>query len=188
MRDLPLREDVSPSRAKGLNAQKRAIEAIGPGEVLVISARDEVDAGTIGDILVLKTMLNGASGIVTDGAIRDAEAIAEFEIPTYHRATSPAVLGRRHVPWDTDVAVACAGALVAPGDLLVGDGDGDGDGAVVLPDTLVAEIVADAEEQERRDRFVLKSVREGSSLTGLFPIGEDWLARYERWCEEEGET
>jgi 5-oxopent-3-ene-1,2,5-tricarboxylate decarboxylase/2-hydroxyhepta-2,4-diene-1,7-dioate isomerase len=182
VRYLPLREDLAPTRNAGLNAQKQAIEALGPGEVLVISAREESAAGTIGDILVARAMANGASGIITDGAIRDAAAISGFTIPTYHRAVSPAVLGHRHVPWDTDVAVACAGALVAPGDLLVGDADG----VVVLPDALVAEIAADAEEQERRELFALQRVQDGSSINGLFPIGEVWQSRYERWCEEEG--
>jgi regulator of RNase E activity RraA len=181
VRYLPLREDLFPARSAGLNAQKRAVEAIGPGEVLVIAAREESEAGTIGDILALRAMLNGAAGIITDGAIRDAAAVAGLEIPTYHRAVHPAVLGRHHVPWDTDVAVACAGALIAPGDLLVGDGDG----VVVLPDSLVAEIVSDAREQERRERFVLEQVENGSSITGLYPISDAWLTRYEQWCEEE---
>ena len=128
VRYLPLREDLL-ARYAGMNAQKRAIEEILPGEVLVIEARGDPTAGTIGDILALRAQVRGAVGIVTDGAIRDSAALAQLEIPAYHAAVHPAVLGRRHVPWESGVAVACAGVTIQPGDILVGDADG----VVVLP-------------------------------------------------------
>ncbi|HWM96444.1 MAG TPA: fumarylacetoacetate hydrolase family protein, partial [Streptosporangiaceae bacterium] len=144
LRYLPLREDLFARYGGGMNAQKQAIEQIRPGEVLVIDAREEPSAGTIGDILALRAQARGAAGIVTDGAIRDAARLAELDIPTYHAAVHPAVLGRRHVPWEWGVTVACAGVTVQPGDLVVGDDDG----VVVLPPGLAPEILADAREQE----------------------------------------
>jgi 5-oxopent-3-ene-1,2,5-tricarboxylate decarboxylase/2-hydroxyhepta-2,4-diene-1,7-dioate isomerase len=50
VRYLPLREDLSAVYGGGMNEQKRAIEEIRPGKVLVIEARSDTDAGTIGDI------------------------------------------------------------------------------------------------------------------------------------------
>jgi 5-oxopent-3-ene-1,2,5-tricarboxylate decarboxylase / 2-hydroxyhepta-2,4-diene-1,7-dioate isomerase len=178
---LPLREDIFPAKAAGMNAQKRAVESIRPGDVLVIGARGEANAGTIGDILALRAQVRGAVGIVTDGALRDSEAIARLDIPTFATAHHPAVLGRHHVPWETDVAIACAGALVAPGDLVVGDADG----VVVLPDSLVVEIAAAALEQEREERFIIERVADGASIDGLYPLSNDWRKAYEEW--EEGE-
>jgi hypothetical protein len=43
----------------------------------------------------------GAAGIVTDGGVRDADAVAAVGIPVYTVGAHPAVLGRKHVPWDT---------------------------------------------------------------------------------------
>src|SRR5208282_4414333 len=107
VRYLPLREDLSATHGGGMNAQKRAIEEIRPGEVLVIEARGDLTAGTIGDILALRAQVRGARGIVTDGAIRDAEALrAKLDIPVYYGAAHPAVLGRRHVPWEAGVTVS----------------------------------------------------------------------------------
>jgi len=83
LRYLPLREDLFVRYGRGMNAQKQAIEQIRPGEVLVIDARQEPAAGTVGDILALRAQARGAAGIVTDGAIRDAESIAELDIPTW---------------------------------------------------------------------------------------------------------
>ena len=177
VRYLPLREDLSATHGGGMNAQKRAIEAICPGEVLVIEARGESTAGTIGDILALRAQVRGAAGLVTDGAIRDAKALAGLDIPVYHAAVHPAVLGRRHVPWETGVTVACAGVTIQPGDLLVGDADG----VVVLPPEIAAEVLAEAREQERQEEFVAERVAAGESIDGLFPLPEARRPEYEAW-------
>ena len=176
VRYLPLREDLT-GRSAGLNAQKQAIEEIGPGEVLVIEARGETTAGTIGDILALRAQVRGAAGIVTDGAIRDSAALARLEIPAYHAAVHPAVLGRRHVPWESGVAVACAGVTVQPGDILVGDADG----VVLLPPALAAEVLADAQEQERQEEFIAGRVAQGESIDGLYPLTDRTRPAYQSW-------
>ncbi len=180
LRYLPLREDLFERYGGGMNAQKQAVEQIRPGEVLVIDARQEPDAGTIGDILALRAQARGAAGIVTDGAIRDAARLAELDIPAYHAAVHPAVLGRRHVPWESGVTVACAGVTVQPGDLVIGDDDG----VVVLPPGPAPEILAAAREQERQEEFVAAMVASGAELDGLYPVGERWREAYETWLKE----
>jgi regulator of RNase E activity RraA/2-keto-4-pentenoate hydratase/2-oxohepta-3-ene-1,7-dioic acid hydratase in catechol pathway len=180
LRYLPLREDLFARYGGGMNAQKQAVEQIRPGEVLVIDARQEPDAGTIGDILALRAQARGAAGIVTDGAIRDAARLAELDIPAYHAAVHPAVLGRRHVPWESGVTVACAGVTVQPGDLVIGDDDG----VVVLPPGQAPEILAAAREQERQEEFVAAMVASGAELDGLYPVGERWREAYETWLKE----
>jgi regulator of RNase E activity RraA len=180
VRYLPLREDLLDAYA-GMNAQKRAIEDIRPGEVLVIEARGVQNAGTIGDILALRAQVRGAAGIVTDGAIRDSAALARLEIPAYHAAVHPAVLGRRHVPWETSVTVACAGVTIQPGDILVGDADG----VVVLPPGIAAEVLAEAREQERQEEFIAARVALGDPLDGLHPLGAARRPDYEAWLRNQ---
>jgi regulator of RNase E activity RraA/2-keto-4-pentenoate hydratase/2-oxohepta-3-ene-1,7-dioic acid hydratase in catechol pathway len=183
VRYLPLREDLLAMYA-GMNAQKRAIEEIRPGEVLVIEARGDPTAGTIGDILGLRAQVRGAAGIVTDGAIRDSAALARLEIPAYHAAVHPAVLGRRHVPWESGVVVACAGVTIQPGDILVGDADG----VVVLPPAIAAGVLADAREQERQEEFIAARVAQGESVDGLYPLGDAHRADYEAWLARQGDA
>jgi 2-keto-4-pentenoate hydratase/2-oxohepta-3-ene-1,7-dioic acid hydratase in catechol pathway/regulator of RNase E activity RraA len=180
VRYLPLREDLFAAHGGGMNAQRRAVEQIRPGEVLVIEARGDPAAGTIGDILALRAQVRGAAGIVTDGAIRDSAALAALEIPVYHAAVHPAVLGRRHVPWEADVTVACAGVTIQPGDILVGDADG----LVVIPPALAAELLAQAREQELQEEFIAERVRAGQPLDGLFPLGDRWRNAYEAWRKQ----
>jgi len=174
---LPLREDLFAARGGGMNAQKRAVEEIGPGQVLVIGARGEAGSGTIGDILALRALRRGATGIVTDGGLRDSPSFATLDLPTYHGPAHAAVLGRRHVPWAVGVAVDCGGVLIEPGDVLVGDGEG----VIVIPPAIVADVAAEAAEQERQEQFIYEQVSAGAPIEGLYPLGPARKAEYQAW-------
>ncbi|MGN6753035.1 MAG: fumarylacetoacetate hydrolase family protein [Intrasporangium sp.] len=175
LRFLPNREDLFKSHGGGQNAQKRAFDAVGEGEVVVIEARGEHGAGTLGDILAIRARARGAAGIVTDGAVRDHDAVAATGIPVYSSAAHPAVLGRKHVPWDTDLTISCGGATVQPGDIIIGDADG----VIVIPPALAEEVADAALAQEESDAWVAARVAEGHPLDGLFPMNAEWRARYE---------
>jgi regulator of RNase E activity RraA len=177
LRLVPGREDLFASRGGGYNAQKRAFDELGEGEVLVVEARGDATSGTLGDILALRAKVRGAAGIVTDGGVRDVAAVTDVGLPVFAAGAHPAVLGRRHVPWETEVAVACGGTTVEPGDVVVGDADG----VVVIPPALVVEVVDAALAQEDEDAWVAQQVAAGHPVQGLFPMDADWRARYEAW-------
>jgi len=173
---------VRDAETAELNAQKRAIESIGPEEVLVIDARGEAGAGTIGDILAARALARGATGIVTDGGLRDSGTIAALEIPTYYKAAHPSVLGRLHFPLETNVPVACGGALVIPGDVIVGDVDG----VLVIPAALAEQVAHDALAQESRETWALERVQAGESVRGVYPLTEARRAEFEAWATTPG--
>ena len=50
LRYVALREDRVSEFSAGQNAQRRIVEAVTNGDVIVIEARDVPDAGTVGDI------------------------------------------------------------------------------------------------------------------------------------------
>ena len=177
LRYIPNREDLFATHGGGYNAQKRAFDSLGPGDVLVMEARGERGTGTVGDILALRAQVRGAAGIVTDGGVRDVAAVAALDLPTYSAGGHPAVLGRRHVPWDIDITVSCGGTAVQPGDVIVGDADG----LIVIPPALVHEVVRDAIEQEREERFIAQQVALGEDVDGLYPMNAGWKARYAEW-------
>jgi 5-oxopent-3-ene-1,2,5-tricarboxylate decarboxylase / 2-hydroxyhepta-2,4-diene-1,7-dioate isomerase len=179
LRYVPLREDVRDADTAELNAQKRAVESIGPEEVLVMDARRDPGAGTIGDILAARALARGASGIVTDGGLRDTPAIAGLEIPTYYQAPHAAVLGLIHFPLETDVPVACGGTLVMPGDVIVGDAEG----VLVIPAQMAEEVALDALEQEHREEWALERVQAGDSVRGVYPLSAARRPEYEKWQE-----
>jgi 2-keto-4-pentenoate hydratase/2-oxohepta-3-ene-1,7-dioic acid hydratase in catechol pathway/regulator of RNase E activity RraA len=180
LRYVPLREDVRDADTAELNAQKAAIESIGPDEVLVIDARGEAGAGTIGDILVARALARGATGIVTDGGLRDSPTVSELEIPTYFQAPHAAVLGLLHYPLESNVPVACAGTLVLPGDVIVGDAEG----VIVIPAAMAEEVALASLEQEAREAWALERVQAGESIRGIFPLSAERRPEFEAWRAE----
>ncbi|WP_395242730.1 fumarylacetoacetate hydrolase family protein [Agromyces sp. MMS24-K17] len=182
LRFVPNREDLFAAHGGGYNAQKRAFDAVREGEVLVIEARGETGSGTLGDILALRAHARGAAGIVTDGGVRDADAVAAVGLPVYSAGAHPAVLGRRHVPWDVDVTIACGGTTVQPGDVVVGDADG----VIVIPPALAEEVADAALAQEEEDAWIAAQVAAGAAVDGLFPMNAEWRARYD--AERNGEA
>ena len=177
LRFVPNREDLFERHGGGYNAQKRAFDTVAAGEVLVIEARGETGSATLGDVLALRAHARGAAGIVTDGAVRDADAVAAVGIPVWSAGNHPAVLGRKHVPWEADVTVACGGTTIQPGDIVVGDADG----VIVLPPALAEEVVDAALAQEDEDAWVAQQVAAGHAVHGLFPMDAQVRARYDAW-------
>jgi 2-keto-4-pentenoate hydratase/2-oxohepta-3-ene-1,7-dioic acid hydratase in catechol pathway/regulator of RNase E activity RraA len=177
LRFVALREDLFEKYGGGYNAQKRAFDGLGTDDVLVIEARGERGTGTVGDILAMRAQVRGAAGIVTDGGVRDLAAVAALDIPTYHAGPHPAVLGRRHVPWDTDLTISCGGTAVQPGDVIVGDADG----VLVIPPSLIDEVVDGAIEQELEETFIAERVADGEKVDGLYPMNADWKERFAVW-------
>ncbi|SJN28135.1 5-carboxymethyl-2-hydroxymuconate delta-isomerase [Microbacterium esteraromaticum] len=174
LRFVPAREDLFKTHGGGYNAQKRAFDAVDEGEIIVIEARGESGTGTLGDILALRAKTRGAAGVVTDGGVRDFDAVAEIGLPVFSRGAHPSVLGRRHVPWDFDVTIACGGATVQPGDIIVGDGDG----VIVIPANLVEEVVDATLAQEDEDTWIAEQVAAGHAVDGLFPMNAEWRAKF----------
>lgn len=177
LRYVALREDVREADTAPLNAQKSAIEAIEPREVLVIEARESPDAGTIGDILVARVAARGGTGVVTDGALRDSPAVASLDIPTYFQAPHGSVLGAVHYPLESMVPVTCGGVLVMPGDVMVGDAEG----VVVVPAAMAEEVARDATEQELREEWALERVQAGDSVRDTFPMAPERREEFEAW-------
>ncbi len=73
--------------------------------------------------MLLAAQARGVAGFVIDGAIRDVLEWAEGGMPVFARGHShrrPSKEG----PGEINVPITCAGLVVAPGDLVIGDADG----------------------------------------------------------------
>lgn len=184
LRYAPAREDVSIGLPidNRTNVQRLAVEAIGPGQVLVIDARGDVSAGSFGDILATRIKVRGAAGLVTDGALRDTPAFRGIDFPVYARAAHAAPSALAHWPVDMNVPIGCAGVLVIPGDVLVGDAEG----VVVIPAHLVAEVAREAYAQEQLEAFIQSRVQTGSSIRDTYPADSETLAAYQRRRDHHG--
>jgi len=177
VRYAPAREDLGMSVHfdNRTDIQRLAVESVGEGEVLVIDARGQTSAGTLGNILATRIRERGGSGVVSDGSVRDASAMSQVGIPVYASGANARLSSVLHRAVDLDVPIGCGGVLVNPGDVLVGDGDG----VVVIPREWAADVARDAFEQEQLEEFILGEIGAGKALDGVYPAGPEILRAFE---------
>src|SRR6476620_1154047 len=85
MRSIPAREDLDQISAfdDPNHPQRKAIESVPPGHVLVLDCRQEKRVASGGEILTTRLKVRGAAGLVSDGSIRDSGAISQMDFPVY---------------------------------------------------------------------------------------------------------
>src|SRR5699024_323374 len=109
MRCIPSREDLDPLSVFNDydHHQRTGVENVIPGQILVIDARGQASAASLGHILATRLQLRGAAGIVTDGAIRDSADFLNLDLPTFTAGVSPVTnLGKHHVV-ESQVPIGC---------------------------------------------------------------------------------
>jgi regulator of RNase E activity RraA len=179
LRYIPAREDIDvPSVFEDYeHPQRKAIETIPPGHVLVMDCRQDKRAAAAGGILVTRMMVRGANGLVTDGGLRDSPEIEHFDFPVYCSGRSAPTNLVRHHAVDINVPIGCGDVPVYPGDIIVGDREG----VVVIPRHLAEEVAVAAHEQTIFEDFVAEHVRAGQSIFGLYPPNADALKQFLAW-------
>ena len=178
LRFVPAREDLATPASWGSPVSTRAaIEAMPEGCIAVIDAMGIADAGVFGDILCARMRKRSVAALVTDGAVRDLAGVLGTGLPVWCRgaAAPPSVAGLTFVGWQE--TIGCGGVAVIPGDTVVADADG----AVLVPQALLPEVLAEAPEQERVEGWIIGEVERGERLPGLYPMDEATRLRYEAW-------
>jgi 4-hydroxy-4-methyl-2-oxoglutarate aldolase len=142
-----------------------AIEVCRPGDVLVVVTTSDSTDGMFGELLGTSCHAHGIIGLVIDAGVRDVADLTAMNFPVWAKAIS-AQGTVKATPGSVNVDVVCAGALVRPGDVIVGDLDG----VVVVKREDAAEVVrlgAERMEKERNSRERLKAGELGVDFYGL---------------------
>lgn len=143
-----------------------AIDFVGKGEVLVIAAYGAREFAMIGEILCGRLHAKGAAGVVCDGAIRDVASVAglpDFSVFTRWitpRGPTAAERGAVNVP------VIVGGALVSPGDLILGDDDG----LVCLSSENARTHLAAAQARVVKEAEWIAALASGKSMAEVFGL------------------
>jgi regulator of RNase E activity RraA len=114
----------------------KALMMVRPGDVLVIDGGGDVLQALVGGLIRTTCVAKKLGGLVVDGAVRDLSEWAEEGMPIFargHTHRGPSKDG----PGEINVPVACAGLVVLPGDLIVGDADG----VIAIPSAEIADIL-----------------------------------------------
>jgi 4-hydroxy-4-methyl-2-oxoglutarate aldolase len=140
-----------------------AIEAGGPGQVIVIEHHDREDAAGWGGILSLAAHLKGIAGVIVDGTCRDVDDSRDVGFPVYARAATPMTARGR-------VSEASTGEPIRVGDLPVHQGDyviADWSGVVFIQAAHAEEVVTTAESLAAREAAMADAVRAGQPVVDV---------------------
>ncbi len=137
----------------------KAIDIVRPGDVVVVDAGGVCSQAIIGEIMSAIAERNGAAGMVIDGAIRDADALAVSDFPVYARGVTHRG-PYKNGPGEINVPVVIGESVVNPGDIIIGDDDG----LLALPQEVAEETLKLAKLQEKKESDMLKAIRSGKKI------------------------
>jgi len=146
----------------------RALDDAPAGSVLMIDAGGTDRAAVWGGTSSLVCSLRGLAGCVTNGCVRDIDAVTAAGVAVYAAGIAPRGTLKNHEGWRS-VPVSIGGVTVSPGDYVIGDSDG----VVVVPAAVGAALCASTEEQFQKEETRDARVRNGESLAsiiGLAPL------------------
>jgi regulator of RNase E activity RraA len=114
----------------------KALQLAEPGDIVVVTTNGNTTSAVFGELMCRTAVAQRLGGLVVDGAIRDAEGIAALGFPAFSRSLTPGGCDKDG-PGEINVPVSCGGAVVHPGDIIVGDSDG----IAVVPRADAAEVL-----------------------------------------------
>ena len=133
-----------------------AIEIVQPGDVLVVATTSESTDGMFGDLLAVSCRAHGVEGLVIDAGVRDTADIAAMQFPVWAKAIS-AQGTVKNTAGHVNVPIICGGAIVNPGDVIVGDADG----VVVVRSESAEEVTRLSAERVKKEETTRERLRNG---------------------------
>jgi regulator of RNase E activity RraA len=137
-----------------------AIEAGGPGQVIVIEHHDREDAAGWGGILSLAARVKGIEGVIVDGTCRDVDDSRDVGFPMYARAATPMTARGRVSEASTGEPIRVSDLVVSPGDYVIADWSG----VVFVNGPRAEEVVSTAEGLAAREAAMAEAIRGGASV------------------------
>jgi len=147
-----------------------AIEAAGPGDVIVVAHQGRLDCAGWGGNLARAAQARGAQGTIVDGALRDVDEAADIAYPVFAKGATPRTARRRAREQAWNVPIEVGGVIVNPGDLVVADATG----IIVVPAKQAEQVIATALD------IVAKETAMATDIAAGVPVSIVMGTNYER--------
>jgi 4-hydroxy-4-methyl-2-oxoglutarate aldolase len=150
----------------------KALYVAQPGDVIVADAQGYTEAGPWGEVMAVAACARGITGLVINGAVRDAEAMTALGFPVFARAvcikgTEKAYLGAINHPLNLD------NITIHPGDLILGDRDG----LVVVAREEAETVLEKSLAREEKEKDIMERLRRGETTLEIYGLGDILKAR-----------
>jgi len=144
-----------------------ALSVAQSGDVIVVDAAGETETSIWGGLMSGLCKMKGVIGAVVDGSIRDTDETRDLGFQIFSKAIVPrsthSPYSGRMEPIEINVQIQCAGVIVRPGDLVLGDEIG----VVVIPLEESARVLVLAREQAEKEEKTRAKIREGKTVEQL---------------------
>ena len=188
---MPIRPDVNDiieedakTRKLGKNNNQRVIDALRPGDVLVVDMFGKIEGGTFaGDNLTAAIHGATGNGFVIDGGVRDLDGIYPQNIPVYVRGFHVSAI-KDVMLMGINVPIRIGQTTVMPGDIVVGDREG----LSFIPPHVVQQAAERAKITELHDIWTKGKLSTGKwKASELYPRPSDpkLVEEYEQWLAKE---
>jgi 4-hydroxy-4-methyl-2-oxoglutarate aldolase len=137
-----------------------AIEAGGPGDVIVVEQRTGIEAGSWGGILSIAAKLRGIEGIIADGPVRDIDEARAYDLPIYSRGLTARTARGRIAEAATNVDVRIEDVTVSAGDYVLADNSA----VIFIRPADIENVVTAAEDIAAREAAMAKALLTGESV------------------------
>lgn len=128
------------------------------GSVIVVDRGEEDTFAIAGDQLVLMMQHRELGGLVIDGPATDRVGLGKLGFPVFCTGFSPVTTLCKGTNGAVQVPVQCGGAVVHPGDIILGDADGV---IALSPEILTEELVQTAENMTKSELVRAEKVEKG---------------------------
>lgn len=158
-----------------------AIQAIQPGDVLVIAQDGDDQVSCWGEMTSLAAKMRGAVGVIIDGSATDWAEIRGQQMPTFARAVVARIGSRLELPGGSlNEPIDVGGVTVNPGDLVVADDNG----ICVLSAARAEELYPASRLAEDRGPWIKRWLEAGGDLAdvaGRDPASMQDMLRERGW-------
>jgi regulator of RNase E activity RraA len=130
------------------------------GELIVIATDNGNASAFWGELFSAAAKGRGATGVITDGNLRDSDKIVAVGFPAFSRSRRPIDYRGRMRVVAQQAEVTIGSVKIHPGDLVVADDDG----VVVIPIEHEEKVIGFARERARSESTVLQELLGGATL------------------------
>lgn len=178
---MPKREDLYGANEYDnpeLQLHRHVLYPAQAGDMVVVDARGDMASGVFGEMMLTFFAGRGGAGVVVDGCIRDSAKAKRLDLGIWVRGVTPNYHAQTNIiPFAVNVPVACGGALVIPGDIIVADDDG----VVVVPAAMAEKLIEQASEHAEWEEFSRFRLSQGGDLRKYYPLTEEVREEYLAW-------
>ena len=139
-----------------------AADQMRPGDVLVVDQSGD-NRSAFGGMVSFTAAHNGAVGAVIAGYINDVQEILELGLPVFSAGVSAHTTRILGIEGAINVPITVGGAVICPGDVIMGDADGI---AVISPDEALS-LASALQAWEMREPALKEKIRTGTKLSDM---------------------